>query len=60
MVEKSRPQVIALEEHYWDRELVDTFQHGDRLRVPAAGGAPRTTSARCASRKWTRPASTFR
>ena len=34
MVEKTRPQVIALEEHYWDRELVDTFQHGDRLRVP--------------------------
>ena len=34
MVEKTRPQVIALEEHYWDRELVDTFQQGDRLRVP--------------------------
>jgi 2,3-dihydroxybenzoate decarboxylase len=34
MVEKARPQVIALEEHYWDRELVDTFQAGDRLRVP--------------------------
>jgi len=27
-------RVIALEEHYWDRELVATFQGGDRLRVP--------------------------
>ncbi len=34
MVEKARPQVIALEEHYWDRELVATFAGGDRLRVP--------------------------
>src|SRR3972149_5669300 len=31
-VEKSRPQVIALEEHYWDRELVSHFKGGDVIR----------------------------
>jgi len=35
MVEKARPQVIALEEHYWDRELVATYQGGDIIRAPA-------------------------
>ncbi|HVG50828.1 MAG TPA: amidohydrolase family protein [Xanthobacteraceae bacterium] len=35
MVEKGRPQVIALEEHYWDKELVATYHGGDRLSVPA-------------------------
>ena len=35
MVEKARPQVIALEEHYWDRELVATYQGGDVIRAPA-------------------------
>jgi predicted TIM-barrel fold metal-dependent hydrolase len=35
MVEKSRPQVIALEEHYWDKELVGTFKGGDIIRAPA-------------------------
>src|SRR6188472_4754376 len=34
MVDKSRPQVIAIEEHYWDRELVSHFNGGDVLRVP--------------------------
>jgi predicted TIM-barrel fold metal-dependent hydrolase len=34
MVEKSRPQVIALEEHYWDKELVSTFKAGDIIRAP--------------------------
>jgi 2,3-dihydroxybenzoate decarboxylase len=34
MVDKSRPQVIAIEEHYWDRELVSHFNGGDILRVP--------------------------
>jgi len=34
MVEMSRPQVIAIEEHYWDRELVSHFSGGDMLRVP--------------------------
>src|SRR6185295_2061801 len=35
MVEKARPQIIALEEHYWDRELVATFKGGDIIRAPA-------------------------
>src|SRR4051812_4220482 len=35
MVEKAKPQVIALEEHYWDRELVATFKGGDVIRAPA-------------------------
>jgi predicted TIM-barrel fold metal-dependent hydrolase len=35
MVEKARPQVIALEEHYWDRELVATYKGGDIIRAPA-------------------------
>ncbi|MGZ5805358.1 MAG: amidohydrolase family protein [Xanthobacteraceae bacterium] len=34
MVEQSRPQVIALEEHYWDRELVATYHGGDIIRAP--------------------------
>ena len=34
MVEKSRPQVIALEEHYWDRELVSHNTGGDIIRAP--------------------------
>jgi predicted TIM-barrel fold metal-dependent hydrolase len=34
MVEKSRPQIIALEEHYWDRELVTHFKGGDIIRAP--------------------------
>ena len=35
MVEKSRPQVIALEEHYWDKELVGTYRGVDVMRAPA-------------------------
>ena len=34
MVEQTRPQVIAIEEHYWDRELVSHFKGGDVMRVP--------------------------
>jgi 2,3-dihydroxybenzoate decarboxylase len=34
MVEKSRPQIIALEEHYWDRELIGTYKGGDAMNAP--------------------------
>jgi 2,3-dihydroxybenzoate decarboxylase len=34
MVEMSQPRVIALEEHYWDRELVTHFKGGDIIRAP--------------------------
>ena len=34
MSEKSRPQVIAIEEHYWDRELQSHFKGGDIIRAP--------------------------
>jgi len=35
MVEKTRPQVVAIEEHYWDREMVGYFTGGDVIRAPA-------------------------
>lgn len=34
MVEAKRPQVIALEEHYWDPEVVATYKGGDATRFP--------------------------
>jgi 2,3-dihydroxybenzoate decarboxylase len=34
MVEKSRPLVIALEEHYWDREMIATYKGGDAMNAP--------------------------
>ena len=34
MADKSRPLVIALEEHYWDKELVGTYHGGDDIRSP--------------------------
>ena len=35
MTETNRPQIVALEEHYWDRELTGTFEGGDMVRAPA-------------------------
>lgn len=32
MAIKSKPRVIALEEHYWDREVAATFGPGDSMR----------------------------
>src|SRR4051812_38709503 len=32
MVEQARPQVIAIEEHFWDRDLVKHFTGGDVIR----------------------------
>jgi predicted TIM-barrel fold metal-dependent hydrolase len=34
MAQQSRPQVIAIEEHFWDRELVKHVQGGDVIRAP--------------------------
>jgi predicted TIM-barrel fold metal-dependent hydrolase len=34
MAQKSRPQVIAIEEHFWDPELVKHVKGGDVLRAP--------------------------
>jgi predicted TIM-barrel fold metal-dependent hydrolase len=34
MAENSRPQVIAIEEHYWDRELIQHFKGRDVIRAP--------------------------
>src|ERR1700747_3671855 len=34
MVEQARPQVIAIEEHFWDRELVKHFSGPDVIRGP--------------------------
>src|SRR3982074_730625 len=34
MAEHTRPQVIAIEEHFWDRELVKHFTGGDVIRAP--------------------------
>ena len=58
MVEKSRPQVIALEEHYWDRNWSRLFKGGDLLRVPALEQRLYDLGE-LRSRKWTRPASTI-
>ena len=35
MAMASKPRVIAIEEHYWDREVAATFEPMDRMR-----GAP--------------------
>ena len=56
----TKPQVIALEEHYLDPE-VKPLHHA----VATSRGSPRsprgsTMSARAASPRWTRPASTSR
>ncbi len=34
MAQQSRPQVIAIEEHFWDPELVKHVKGGDVLRAP--------------------------
>jgi predicted TIM-barrel fold metal-dependent hydrolase len=34
MAEQSRPQVIAIEEHFWDPELVKHVKGGDVIRAP--------------------------
>src|SRR5580700_8470600 len=34
MAEQARPQVIAIEEHFWDPELVKQFKGGDVIRAP--------------------------
>jgi predicted TIM-barrel fold metal-dependent hydrolase len=34
MLEKPRCEVIALEEHYWDRELTDTYEGIERISDP--------------------------
>ena len=34
MAQQSRPQVIAIEEHFWDRELVKHVKGGDVIRAP--------------------------
>jgi len=34
MAEQTRPQVIAIEEHFWDPELVKQFKGGDVIRAP--------------------------
>lgn len=34
MVEKNQPQVIAIEEHYWDREFISHSKGGDIIRAP--------------------------
>src|SRR5207302_395429 len=34
MAEQTRPQVIAIEEHFWDPELVKQFRGGDVIRAP--------------------------
>ena len=55
----SKPQVIALEEHYMDPEVKPHI--GGRDRTGGRGrGAARRCRRRAASPRWTRPASTSR
>jgi 2,3-dihydroxybenzoate decarboxylase len=35
MADQGRPQIIVIEEHYWDRELVATYTGGDVMHAPA-------------------------
>ena len=59
MFQKPNCPIIAIEEHYWDRELTKTYTGGEAGR-PASSTSGCTISAHCASRRWTRPASTSR
>ena len=60
MMKKPNCPIIAIEEHYWDRELARTYtgtEAGPRRDHRAISS---TILEICASRRWTRPASTSR
>ena len=55
-----KPRIIAIEEHYLDAEVKAHFSAGRRDEAAAGSPSGSTISATCASRRWTRPASTSR
>ena len=57
MLQKPKCPVIALEEHYWDKELAATPRVSSAIRTSPTGCS---IPARSASRRWTRPVSTSR
>ena len=59
MFKKPHCPVIAIEEHYWDEELAKTYNGGEAGR-PGEQSSGCMISTPSASKKWTRPASTFR
>ena len=56
----AKPYIIALEEHYQDAEVrgLTVRQAPEDRRAASKSGS--TISVACASRRWTRPASTSR
>ena len=60
MFSKPHCPVIAIEEHYWDEELANTYVGGEAGRPGEQQKRLVRFRPACASRRWTRPASTSR